>query len=113
MSKRIKEKTKELASREIALKKKLLGDSGSLKSKANKTGKIILIGGVSVFILYAVYKSFFQSDEKSRKVRKKNSISGIVTEKLMGFLLPYLSEFLDTFLGKRNKNKTEESEKED
>jgi len=102
MSKRIKERTKQLAAQEVAIKKKLLGKSGGLKSKANKVGKTALVGGLATLLIYGLYKAFFQGETKSKKSKVQGrSTSAIVTEKLMIFLLPYLGKVLDSFLEKK------------
>ncbi|MEP1094519.1 MAG: hypothetical protein ABJG78_05385 [Cyclobacteriaceae bacterium] len=103
MSKKIEERTKELATREIALKKKLMGSSEGIKSKANKVGKTALIGGLATLLTYGLYKAFFQGESKSKKskIKQGQSTSGIITEKLVMFLLPYLGKVLDDFLEKK------------
>ncbi|MEQ9405342.1 MAG: hypothetical protein RIM99_17265 [Cyclobacteriaceae bacterium] len=121
MSRKIKERTKQLAAREKEIKKQLLGSSGS-KSKANKIGKTALAGGIAAFILYASYKAFFQTDKKPKKNKAaRRSSSGIVAEKVIMLLLPYLAEILENFIRSRSlekkkeelSNKEESSEKED
>ena len=107
MSKKIKERTKQLASREMELKKNLLGKSGS-KSKANKAAKTALAGGVVALILYFIYKSFFQDGKKTKKNKKENTISGVATEKFMAFILPYLGQILTSFLTKPKENNNTE-----
>ena len=67
MSKKIKERTKELATKELAIKKKLLGKTGGIQSKASKVGKTALIGGLAALIIYGLYKAFFQGETKAKK----------------------------------------------
>ncbi|MEP5614260.1 MAG: hypothetical protein ABJP45_18560 [Cyclobacteriaceae bacterium] len=102
MSKKIKERTKQLATKEVALKKKLMGTSGGIKSKANKVGKTALIGGLITLLIYGLYKAFVQGETKSKKSKVQGQTSsGIITEKLTTFLLPYLGKVLDGFLDKK------------
>ena len=111
MSKKIKERTKQLASQEKAIKKNLLGKSGGLKSKANKIGKTALIGGLVTLLIYGLYKAFFQGEYKPKKGKVQGqTTSGIVTEKLTTFLLPYLGKILDGFLEKKVSKSSNESE---
>lgn len=100
MSQKIKERTEELAKREQAIKGKLLGKSGSLKSKANRIGKTALIGGGITLVIYMIYKAFFTESKPSKKIKGSHSNSGVVTEKLVSFLLPYLGKILDRFFDK-------------
>ncbi len=116
MSKKIKERTRELASKEIAIKKKLLGKKDGLQSKASKVGKTALIGGLAALLIYGLYKAFFQGETKSKKPKMYGkSASGIVAEKVTVFLLPYLGKVLDNFLDKKSQaeEKTEEDQKEE
>jgi hypothetical protein len=115
MSKKIKERTKQLASKELALKKKLMGTSGGLKSKAETAGKTALIGGLVALIVFGLYKVFFQSESKSKKSKAVGkSSSAIITEKLMVFLLPYLGKILDDFLRKKlHKSTSDTSDKKE
>ncbi len=116
MSKKIKERTKELATKEVAIKKKLLGKTDGLQSKASKIGKTALIGGLVALLIYGLYKAFFQGETKSKKTKLYGkSASGIVAEKVTTFLLPYLGKVLDNFLDKRSqaKEQTEENKEED
>lgn len=114
MSKKIKERTKQLASREIELKKNLLGKSGG-KSKANKAAKTAVAGGIIAVVLYFVYRSFSQEGKKPKKSKKTSPVSGVVTEKFLAFILPYLGELLTSFLNKpkESKNSKEEVEQKD
>ncbi len=98
MSKRIKERTKELASKEMSIKKKLIGESGSFKSKANQIGSFALLGGGIALGVYVFYKVFFQDSEKLGKKKKEATTSQIRAEKLIVFLMPYLGKFLDRLL---------------
>lgn len=113
MSRKIKERTKQLANRELTIKKKLLGESQGLKSRVNRAGKTALIGGGIALIIYAMYKAFFQNDSKPKKSRVGRSTSGIVAEKVTTFLLPYLGKVLDDLIDKRKSNKVESSETEE
>lgn len=111
MSKKIKERTKQLATKEIALKKQLLGQSGGLKSKANKVGKTALIGGIATLLIYGLYKAFFQGETKSKKGKiQGQSTSGIIIEKVASFLLPYLGKVLDGFLEKKVSKSSDDSD---
>ncbi len=114
MSKKIKERTKELADKEATIKKKLLGKTGVLQSKASKIGKTALIGGLVTLVIYALYKAFFQGETKSKKTKTYGtSPSGIVAEKVTTFLLPYLGKVLDNFFDRRSKAKEAEGDQED
>ena len=113
MSKKIKERTKELKGEEARLKKKLVGKSNNLTSKATKVGKTALIGGIVVLILYSIYKLFIEDDKKKgKKTKEKASGSNVVTERLTAFLLPYLGKILDNFFEKRTKKEEPKEEKE-
>lgn len=113
MSKKIKERTKQLASKEVAIKKKLLGKSGGIKSKANQIGKTALIGGLIALLIYGLYKAFFQGDSKSKKTKTYGkSTSGIIAEKVTAYLLPYLGKVLDNYFEKKSEVKSEEQEEE-
>ncbi len=114
MSKKIKQRTQELAAKEKAIKKKLLGKSDSLQSKASKVGKTALIGGLVTLLIYGLYKAFFQGETKPKKTKVYGkSTSGIVAEKVIVFLLPYLGKVLDNFLEKRAQAKEEVIESEE
>lgn len=114
MSKKIKERTKQLASKEKDLKKKLVGKTGGLKSKAEMVGKTALIGGLIAIIVYGAYKAFIQGDSKPKKRAQQSSASGVVAEKVTTFLLPYLGKILDEFVIKRlGKSKSEPKKEEE
>lgn len=111
MSKKIKERTQALASREKAIKDKLVGKS-SLSSKANRIGKMALIGGVVALVLYAIYKSSFQGEKKSKKKTKgEKSASAAFTEKVATLALPYIGKFLERLMSDSKEEKKEEEPK--
>ena len=114
MSKKIKEKAIELASRESEIKKKLFGKSGELKSKANRLGKTALIGGGIALVIFGLYKAFFQGEAKPKKNRGPDkSVSGIIAEKITVFILPYLGKILDNLFDNKQENSKETEEKTD
>lgn len=104
---KIKERSKQLASREKELKKKLVGGS-STKSKTSKIAKTALAGGAVALVLYIVYRSFFQEDKKPKKNKRSKSASGAITEKLIAFILPYLGELISGFLNRSNKSSNDQ-----
>ena len=108
MSRKIKERTKELALQEKRLKSQLIGGSNSLKSKANRVGKLALIGGVATLGIYAIYRIFFQ-DEPPKKKKKVSSSN--LSEKIIVFLLPYVGKLFERIFSEMSKK--EESKEAD
>ncbi len=100
MSRKIKERTKELAAKEAELKSTLLGRSSNLQSKANRVGKVAIVGGITTLMIYMVYRSVSDSEneEKPKKAKYVRTASSVIAEKLIVFLLPYLGKFLDRLL---------------
>lgn len=112
MTKTLKERKRELAMREEALKEELDLNSDGLKEKAKHVGKIALVSGGVALLGFWIYKAFFEeeSDEKpSKKSKKRKKATKDLTSKLSAMAMPYLGKVLDSFL---NENKEEVSKEE-
>ncbi|MEM6831739.1 MAG: hypothetical protein AAF551_14610 [Bacteroidota bacterium] len=97
MSRKLKERKAQLASREAEIKESLLGRT----KKANRIKKNAVYGGVIMLTLYFLYRSVSPRREKVIKKRNHSSTGEMITEKGVTIALTVLGRVLESYLKDR------------
>ncbi len=99
MSRKFKKRVAELATREAEIKRSLLGKSKKCKSRVRRIKKNALYGGVLTLAFYLIYKSFRPDRERPvSSSRKTFNTKGMMTEKIILFMLNYLGKIVEGYL---------------